>query len=171
MMPYLSVITVLLSLCFIVSFICLASAVYKKSPPLILTFTFIAAVFFAFLTASLANPGSHLHAKVAWFEVDFRTPSLTDKLLGKNQNTVEARNTDTKHPNYVIITASSTHSTTTSVFNFPIGQQYVKPLYQSQDGKEFLFGAALPPRQELKVVTPPQVTVIASPAFSNWPNR
>jgi hypothetical protein len=170
-MPSLSVITVLFSLCFIVSFICLASAVYKKSRPLILTFTFIALVFFALLTSSLANPGSHLHAKVAWFEVDFRTPSLADKLLGKNQNTLEARNTDTEHPNYVIISASSLHPTTTSVFNFPIGQQYVKPLYQSQDGKEFLFGAALPPRHELKIVTPPQVTVIASPAFSDWPNR
>lgn len=168
-MPSLSVITVLFSLCFIISFICLASAVYKKSRPLILTFTFIAFVFFALLTSSLANPGSHLHAKVAWFEVDFRTPSLADKLLGKNQNTLEARNTDTEHPNYVIISASSLHPTTTSVFNFPIGQQYVKPLYQSQDGKEFLFGAALPPRHELKIVTPPQVTVIASPAFSSWP--
>ena len=168
-MPSLSVITVLFSLCFIVSFICLASAVYKKSRPLILTFTFIAFVFFALLASSLANPGSHLHAKVAWFEVDFRTPSLADKLLGKNQNTLEARNTDTEHPNYVIISASSLHPTTTSVFNFPIGQQYVKPLYQSQDGKEFLFGAALPPRHELKIVTPPQVTVIASPAFSSWP--
>jgi hypothetical protein len=168
-MPSLSVITVLFSLCFIVSFICLASAVYKKSRPLILTFTFIAFVFFALLTSSLANPGSHLHAKVAWFEVDFRTPSLADKLLGKNQNTLEARNTDTEHPNYVIISASSLHPTTTSVFNFPIGQQYVKPLYQSQDGKEFLFGAALPPRHELKIVTSPQVTVIASPAFSSWP--
>ena len=170
-MPSLSVITALFSLCFIVSFICLASAVYKKSRPLILTFTFIALVFFALLIASLANPGSHLHAKVAWFEVDFKTPSLTDKFLGKNHNTLEARNTDTGHPNYVIITASSTHSTTTSVFNFPIGQQYVKLLYQSQDGKEFLFGAALPPGHALKVATPPQVTVIAAPAFSNWPNR
>jgi hypothetical protein len=168
-MPSLSVLTILFSLCFIVSFICLASAVYKKSRPLILTFTFITFVFFALLTSSLANPGSHLHAKVAWFEVDFRTPSLADKLLGKNQNTLEARNTDTEHPNYVIISASSLHPTTTSVFNFPIGQQYVKPLYQSQDGKEFLFGAALPPRHELKIVTPPQVTVIASPAFSRWP--
>ncbi len=170
-MQSLSVITALFSLCFIVSFICLASAVYKRSRLLILTFSFIAVVFVALLTASLANPGSHLHAKVAWFEVDFKTPSLSDRLLGKNQNTLEARNTDTEHPNYVIITASSTHPTTTSVFNFPIGQQYVKPLYQSQDGKEFLFGAALPPGYELRVATPPQVTVIASPAFSNWPNR
>jgi len=170
-MPSLSVLAVLFSLCFIVSFICLVSAVYKRSPPLILTFTFIASVFFALLTASLANPGSHLHAKVAWFEVDLKTPSLSDKLLGKNQNTVEARNTDPEHPNYVIISASSTHPTTTSVFNFPIGQQYVKPLYQSRDGKEFLFGAALPPGHKLQVATPPQVTVIASPAFSDWPNR
>jgi hypothetical protein len=123
------------------------------------------------LTASVANPGSHLHAKVAWFEVDLRTPSLTDKLLGKNQNTLEARNTDPKHPNYVIITAASTHPVTTSDFNFPMGQQYVKPLYQSQDGKEFLFGAALPPGNKLQVATPAQVTVIASPAFSDWPNR
>ena len=170
-MPSLSVITVFFSLSFIVSFICLALAVYKKSPPRILTFAFIAVVFFALLTASIANPGSHIHAKVAWFEVDFKTPSLSDKLLGKNQNTLEARNTDTEHPNYVIITASSTHPTTTSVFNFPIGQQYVKPLYQTQDGKEFLFGSALPPSHEHKVATPPHVTVIASPAFSNWPNR
>ncbi|MGZ6191571.1 MAG: hypothetical protein ACXWME_02655 [Syntrophales bacterium] len=170
-MPSLSVITVLFSLCFIVSFICLASAVYKKSTPLILTFTFVACVFFALLTASVANPGSHLHAKVAWFEVDLKTPSLTDKLLGNNQNTLEARNTDPKHPNYVIITAASTHPITTSAFNFPTGQQYVKPLYQSQDGKEFLFGAALPPGHKLQVATPAQVTVIASPAFSDWPNR
>ncbi|MGZ3594767.1 MAG: hypothetical protein ACXWMJ_08540 [Syntrophales bacterium] len=166
-----SVITVLFSLSFIVSFICLASAIYKKSAPLILTFTFVACVFFALLTASVANPGSHLHAKVAWFEVDLKTPSLTDKLLGNNQNTLEARNTDPKHPNYVIITAASTHPITTSAFNFPTGQQYVKPLYQSQDGKEFLFGAALPPGHKLQVATPAQVTVIASPAFSDWPNR
>jgi hypothetical protein len=138
---------------------------------MILTFTFITSVFFALLIASLANPGSHLHARVAWFEVDLKTPSLSDKLLGKNQNTLAARNIDTEHPNYIIISASSTHPTTTSVFNFPLGQQYVKPLYQSQDGKEFLFGAALPPSHELQVATPPQVTVIASPAFSEWPNR
>lgn len=170
-MPSLSVITAFFSLCFIVSFICLASAVYKKSASMILTFTFVACVFFALLTASVATPGSHLHAKVAWFEVDLKTPSLTDKLLGENQNTLEARNTDPKHPNYVIITAASTHPITTSAFNFPAGQQYVKPLYQSQDGKEFLFGAALPPGHKLQVATPAQVTVIASPAFSDWPNR
>ncbi|MGA2333714.1 MAG: hypothetical protein ABSG75_18405 [Syntrophales bacterium] len=170
-MSFLPVITAIFFVSSVMSAIFFFSAVYKNSPTRIIISTLSGSVFFALLTVYLAVPRSHLRSKIGWFEVDLRTPSLSDKILGKDQNILKARNTNTKQPNSVIISASSTQPTTTSVFNFFTGQQYVKPLYQSQDGKEFIFSAKLPPDHELKVATPPQVTVIAAPAFSNWPNR
>lgn len=141
---------IFLLLIVLVSGVYFVYTLYKGSPKdlSVICCVIVALPLFVFFT-----PGASFEIKAGPVKGKVTNPNRVEKLIGGQQQKVEAKNTDTKNSETILVTASPNDPTQNSEIFFGIGKEYVKSIKKLDDGS-FQYIIDLPPQGTFSGVTP-----------------
>jgi hypothetical protein len=103
----------------------------------------LCSILFAYLCIHLFTPGSESSFKQGPLAIHSKTPSNLQKFLGNRTHSFEAKNNDEKDPQKILVSGTTTEAQPD--FKILQGEEYVKKLWQSEDGRRQLYLLDIPP--------------------------
>jgi hypothetical protein len=103
---------------------------------------------FAYLCINLFTPGSESSFKQGPLAIHSKTPSKLQKFLGNKTHFFKAKNNDKKESRKILMSGATTEAQPD--FKILQGQEYMKKLWQSDDGHRQLYLLDIPPLETVE---------------------